>query len=58
MAKVLWNFKFQTDKQMLANQSDLVVVYKEQKTIVVIDATISVVSNIRKKEHKIIEKYN
>lgn len=58
MAKVLWDFKFQTDKQLLANQSDLVVVYKEQKTIVVIDATISVVSNIRKKEHKIIEKYN
>lgn len=57
MAKVLWDFKFHTDKQLLASPSDIVVADKEQKTIVVIDATISVDSNIRKKEHKKIEKY-
>ncbi|KAF7652694.1 hypothetical protein LDENG_00093610, partial [Lucifuga dentata] len=28
-AKVLWDFKFQTDKQLLANQPDMVVVDKE-----------------------------
>ncbi|KAF7642936.1 hypothetical protein LDENG_00248050 [Lucifuga dentata] len=56
-AKVLWDFKFQTDKQLLANQPDMVVVDKEQKRAVVIDVTVPADSNIRKKEHQKMEKY-
>ncbi|XP_061895633.1 prominin-1-A-like [Entelurus aequoreus] len=36
-AKDLWDFSFQTDKKLLANQPDIVVVDKEQKRVVVID---------------------
>ncbi|KAF7647953.1 hypothetical protein LDENG_00164190, partial [Lucifuga dentata] len=56
-AKVLWEFKFQTDKLLLANQPDMVVVDKEQKKAVVIDVAVPADSNIRKKEHEKIEKY-
>ncbi|KAF7666275.1 hypothetical protein LDENG_00113730, partial [Lucifuga dentata] len=56
-AKVPWDFKFQTDKQLLANQPDVVVVDKEQKRAVVIDVAVPADSNIRKKEHEKIEKY-
>ncbi|KAF7665893.1 hypothetical protein LDENG_00129980 [Lucifuga dentata] len=56
-AKVLWDFKFQTDKQLLANQPDMVVVDKEQKRAIVIDVAVPADSNIRKKEHEKIEKY-
>ncbi|KAF7655094.1 hypothetical protein LDENG_00060930, partial [Lucifuga dentata] len=56
-AKVLWDFKFQTDKQLLANQPDMVVVDKEQKRAVVIDVAVPADSNIRKKEHQKIQKY-
>ncbi|KAF7642179.1 hypothetical protein LDENG_00262910 [Lucifuga dentata] len=56
-AKVLWDFKFQTDKQLLDNQPDMVVVDKEQKRTVVIDMAVPADSNIRKKEHEKIEKY-
>ncbi|GAA6104550.1 uncharacterized protein LOC106513546 [Tachysurus ichikawai] len=43
--------------QLLANQPDIVVVDKEQKTAVVIDMAIPADSNIMKKEHEKIEKY-
>ncbi|KAF7640661.1 hypothetical protein LDENG_00024680, partial [Lucifuga dentata] len=58
-AKVLWDFKFQTNKQLLANQPDMVVIDKQQKRAVVIDVAVAVPadSNIRKKEHEKIEKY-
>ncbi|KAF7664173.1 hypothetical protein LDENG_00185720 [Lucifuga dentata] len=56
-ARVLWDFKFQTDKQVLANQPDTVVVDKEQKRAIVIDVAVPADSNIRKKEHEKIEKY-
>ena len=56
-AKILWNFSFQTDKQLLANQPDIVVVDREQKRVVVIDVAIPADANIRKKEHEKIEKY-
>ena len=56
-AKVLWDFSFQTDKQVLANQPDIVVVDKEQKKAVVIDVAIPADANIRKKEHEKVEKY-
>ncbi|KAF7655390.1 hypothetical protein LDENG_00056830 [Lucifuga dentata] len=39
-AKVLWDFKFQTDKQLLANQPDMVVVDKEQKRVIVTDVAV------------------
>lgn len=54
---ILWNFKFQSEKQLLANQPDIRVVDKEQKRAVVIDVTIPADSNIKKKEHKKIKKY-
>ena len=56
-AKVLWYSSFQTDKQLLANKADIVVVDKEQKRTVVIDVGIPADANIRKKEHEKIEKY-
>lgn len=55
--KVLWEFKFQADKQLLANQPDIIVADKEQKTTVVINVAIPVDSNIRKKRHEKMEKY-
>ncbi|KAF7661263.1 hypothetical protein LDENG_00265660 [Lucifuga dentata] len=49
-AKILWNFKFQTNKQVLANQPDMVVVIKEQKRAVMINVAIPSDGNIKKKE--------
>ncbi|TWW59398.1 hypothetical protein D4764_06G0009280 [Takifugu flavidus] len=56
-AKILWDFQIQTDKMVVANQPDIVVVDKHQKTVVVIDVAIPSDSSIRKKEHKKLEKY-
>ncbi|TWW57464.1 hypothetical protein D4764_07G0001830 [Takifugu flavidus] len=42
---------------VVANQPDIVVVDKHRKTVVVIDVAISSDSNIRKKEHEKLEKY-
>ena len=56
-AKILWDFQFQTDKLVMANQPDIVVVDKEQKTVTVVDVAIPSDSNIRKKEHQKLEKY-
>ena len=41
----------------MANQPDIVVVDKERKRAVVIDVAIPADANIRKKEHKKVEKY-
>lgn len=40
-AKVLWDFKVQTDKQLLASQPDIEVVDNEKKTAVVRDAIVA-----------------
>ncbi|TWW53461.1 uncharacterized protein LOC130519722 [Takifugu flavidus] len=56
-AKILWDFQIQTDKMVVANQPDIVVVDKHQKTVVVIDVAIPNDGNIRKKEHEKLEKY-
>jgi len=56
-AKILWDFQIQTDKQVMANQPDIVVVNKLQKKAVVIDIAIPIDSNINKKENKKLEKY-
>lgn len=50
--KILWDFRVQTDEQLLVNQPDIAVVNKEQKRAIVIDVTIPADSNIRKKEHE------
>jgi len=52
----LWVFKFQTDKQLLADQPDAVVVEKE-KMAVMIDVAIPADGNIRKKEHEKSDRY-
>lgn len=49
--KVLWDFKVQTVKQLLAKKSDIQMVDKEQKTTIMIDVAIPWDSNIRKKEY-------
>ncbi|TWW66946.1 hypothetical protein D4764_20G0009780 [Takifugu flavidus] len=55
-AKILWDFQIQTDKMVVANQPDIVVVDKHQKRVVVIDVAIPSDSNFRKKEHERLEK--
>lgn len=55
-AMILWDFKFQTHKQLLAAKPDMVV-DKKQKTAVVIDVAIPADSIIRVKEYAKIEKY-
>ncbi|XP_078017068.1 uncharacterized protein LOC144458442 [Epinephelus lanceolatus] len=56
-AEILWDFSFQTDKQLLANLPDIVVVDKYQERAVVVDVAIPANSNISKKEHEKVEKY-
>lgn len=34
-AKILWDLLIQTDKQVLAKQADIVVMEKEQKTVMI-----------------------
>ncbi len=51
-AKILWDFHIPTDKVVMANQADIVLIDKQQKTTVVKDVAIPSDSNIRKKEHK------
>lgn len=56
-AKILWEFNFKTDKQLLTNEPDMVVVDKEQKTAAVIDVTIPAhsISNSSKKYQRLRE---
>uniref|UniRef100_A0A087YQ23 Uncharacterized protein n=1 Tax=Poecilia formosa TaxID=48698 RepID=A0A087YQ23_POEFO len=56
-AKILWDFQIQTDKMVMANQPDIVVVDKQQRKAVVVDVAIPSDYNIRKKEHEKLEKY-
>lgn len=55
-AKILQGFKFQTDKQLLANQLGIIAVDKVQKTPIMTDEAIAVDNNIRKNEHDKIQK--
>ena len=55
--KLLWDFQIQNDKLVMANQPDIVVVDKHQRTAVVVDVAILNYSNIGKKEHEELEKY-
>ncbi|XP_055359974.1 uncharacterized protein LOC129603341 [Betta splendens] len=56
-AKILWDFQIQTDRMVIVNQPDIVVVDKEQRKAVVVDVAIPSNGNIRKKEHEKLEKY-
>ncbi len=55
-ARILLDFQIQTDKMVIANQPDIVVVDKQQKKAAVINVAIPSDSNIRKKEHEKLEK--
>ena len=55
-AKMLWDFRSQTEKQVMANKPYIVVVDILQKKGVVIGVEILLGSNIKKKEHKELEK--
>lgn len=55
--KILWDLKIQTDKLVVANQPDIFVLDKQNKTAVVTDVTVPSDSNIRQKEHEKLEKY-
>jgi hypothetical protein len=56
-AKILWDFHIQTDKQVQANQPDIVIVDKESKKAVIIDIAVPSDFNIKSKEQEKIEKY-
>ena len=56
-AKILWDFQIQTDKMMGANQQDIVMVNKSDLQAVGVDVAIPSDGNIRKKEHKKLEKH-
>lgn len=51
------DWKFQTDRQALANKSDIMVVDKEDMTVVVINVVIPSNGNITTKEHEKLEKF-
>lgn len=55
-AKILWDFQIQADKQVMANQPDIVVMDKVDKSAVVIDVAVHKDSNIRKKECEKVER--
>ena len=55
--KTLWDFQIQTNKQLMVNQPDIVVVERLQKKAEVIDVVVSTDSNIKKKEQVKLEKY-
>ena len=55
--KILWDFQIQTNKQLMTNQLDNVVVDKLQNKAIVTDVAIPSDSNIENKKHKKLEKY-
>ena len=56
-AKILWDFHIQTDRQVIANQPDIVIVDKIKKTASIIDIAVPMDGNIKKKEIEKVEKY-
>ncbi|XP_024121103.1 uncharacterized protein LOC112142083 [Oryzias melastigma] len=56
-AKILMDFQIQTDRMVMENQPDIVVVDKEQRKAVVVDVAVPSHGNIKKKEHEKLEKY-
>ena len=56
-AKILWDFYMYTDKQILANQRDIVAVDKENQRAILTDIAVPGDYNIASKEKKKVEKY-
>ena len=56
-AKIVWNFRIQTDKMVVANQTDIVVVEKQDKKAWVVDLEIQSDSKVRKMENEKLKKY-
>jgi len=56
-AKIIWHFQIQTDKQLIVNQTDIVVIDKLQEKAVVLDVAIPGNNKIKKKEHKKLKNY-
>lgn len=56
-AKILWDFYIQTDKQVLANQPDIVIIDKDKKQATIIDIAIPNDYNIQDKEKEKVQKY-
>ena len=56
LVKILWDFQIQINK-MAANQSDMMMVNKQNKKAIVVDVTIPCDSNIRKKEQEKLKEY-
>ena len=55
--KILWDFYIHTDKHVLANQPDIVVVDKGNKRATIIDIAVPSDYNIASKEKEKVEKY-
>ena len=55
--KSSWDFYIRTDKHVLANKPDIVVIDKAQKTASIIDIAVPNDSNIASKEKEKVEKY-
>ena len=51
-AKLLWDSPIQTERKVLANQPDIVVIDKQKKDTVVTDIAVTRDSNIKKKEYE------
>ena len=56
-AKVLWDFYIRTDKQVIANKPDIVVVDKNTKYTTMIDIAVPSDLNINVKELETVDKY-
>ena len=54
-AKILWDFQIETDKMVVADQSDIMVVDKLHKKEVAVDIAIPRDSSSRKKEYTKLE---
>ena len=50
--RILWDFQIQTNKMVVANQLDILIVIKQEKKAIVVDDAIPSDSNIRTKEHE------
>ena len=56
-AKILWDFYIQTDKQVIANKPDIVVVDKNTKYTTIIDIAVRNDKSIKDKELEKVDKY-
>ena len=56
-AKILWDFYIQTDKHVMANQPDIVIVDKVKKQATIVDIAVPNDVNIKSKEQEKVQKY-